>query len=75
MRYRTYTVPRLDLTKSNLSADERAKFRNHWKFYCKDISPKQAERFLMKSFPEMDLWDIKTMYKTWRKEYLESGVW
>ena len=75
MRYRAYTVPKVDLTKTKLNEKERQNFKEHWKFYCKDISPKRAERFLVQSFPDMHLWDIKTMYKEWRKEYLESGVW
>ena len=75
MRFRGVVVPRITLTKQELTADAVEKFRDHWKFYCKTISPFRAERYLIQSFPELDLWDIKTMYKEWRKEYLESGVW
>lgn len=66
MRYRAFKVPRVDLNKPTLTEEERKSFRNHWKFYCKDISPKRAEQFLVQSFPNMHLWDIKTMYKEWQ---------
>lgn len=75
MNFKKVKVPYIDFARPKLSEKNRASFRNFWKYYCKDLSPKKAIGYLAHSFPEHPLEMVMEMYREWRQEYLVSEEW